>query len=143
MFKENKRSFRRLLSIMNIHKSCGNNHSANTCLMKEKGDVKMKQTIPMLVLMILWTVVGATAQPQHGGERPRPWHDGGHGPGGPGGPAPFGPGGHAPGGPGGPGGARQQVTGSAVEVFSGTKGSCALPSQRSRMCLWSWPKLPR
>ncbi len=93
----------------------------------------MRQTIPMLILMILWTVTGTMAQPQHGGEKPRSRHDGGHGPGVPGGLAPFGPGGPAPGGPapfgpGGPGGARQSVTGSAVEVFSGSKASCALPS---------------
>ena len=88
----------------------------------------MRQPIPLLVFMILWTVTGVMAQPQHGGMRLRPWHDGGHGPGGPGGHGPFGPGGHGPGGPGGPGDVRQLVTGSAVEVFSGSKGSCALPS---------------
>ena len=74
-------------------------------LMKEKGDIKMRQTIPMLILIILWTVTGVVAQPQHGGEKPRPWHDGG--------PVPFGPGGHGPGGPGGPGahGSRRRLCG--------------------------------
>ena len=84
----------------------------------------MRQAIPMLILMFLWTTAGAMAQPQHSGEKPRPWHDGGHGPGGLGGHGPVGPG---LGGPGGPGGDHQQVTGSAVEVFSGSNASCALP----------------
>ena len=82
----------------------------------------MRQAIPMLIVMFLWTVTGTMAQPQHGWEKPRSWHDGGHGPGGPAGHGPGGPAGH------GPGGVRQQVTGSAVEVFSGSKASCALPS---------------